>query len=341
MVVALGLLLLGTAAWGFFTSRRRIPGVFLLLLLLPGVLLAFLAGRAGEADPGRGLVAVTQSPYGDLRIVDLDETRHLLIDGGIHSTVDIPTGTTHHLYTAVMELPRYFFHGGGKVLLIGLGGGSLAQLYANAGWTVHAVELDGEVARLAREYFGLKPEHAEISLMDGRQYLAGTKETYDVILLDAFGSSSIPYHLTTVEAFALASSRLAEEGLCAVNIEAVGWRDPLVGMIGGTLQQVFPHVLALPMAEPPDRLGNVILLASRRPLDPVREPERNDAEDPNWRFGPGYARVHAWDNAFLPVRGGLPLLTDDRNPVDVHAESVNRSARAALHRYFGGRVATW
>jgi hypothetical protein len=35
------------------------------------------------------------------------------------------------------------------------------------------------------------------------------------------------------------------------------------------------------------------------------------------------------------------LLTDDRNPVELFAEPVNRAARAVLHEYFGGRVAAW
>lgn len=340
LVVLLGLTLLATAALGMFTRRRSGTAVALLVALLPGAYLAVGAGQEESADPDRGVLEVAESPYGELRVVDMNETRHLLIDGGIHSTVDVPTGTAYHQYTAVMELPRYFYPGGGRVLLIGLGGGSLARLYAEAGWEVDAVEIDGEVVRLAREYFGLQEQDAAVSIMDGRQYLAATGRSYDVVLLDAFGSSSIPFHLTTVEAFRLAASRLKEDGLCAVNLEAVGWKDPLVGLIGGTLREVFPHVLALPMAEPPDRLGNVILLASRRPLEPMREPERNNAEDPNWRYGPGYARVHAWDNAFPPPKG-YPLLTDDRNPVELFAEPVNRAARAVLHEYFGGRVAAW
>jgi hypothetical protein len=38
--------------------------------------------------------------------------------------------------------------------------------------------------------------------MDGREFFLTTDRQYDLVLLDAFGSSSIPFHLVTREAFA-------------------------------------------------------------------------------------------------------------------------------------------
>ena len=37
---------------------------------------------------GRGLVFRGQSPYGEIRVVNEDEFRYLLIDGAIHTAVD-------------------------------------------------------------------------------------------------------------------------------------------------------------------------------------------------------------------------------------------------------------
>ena len=40
-------------------------------------------------------------------------------------------------------------------------------------------------------------------------------------------------------------------------------------------------------------------------------------------------RNHAWNNRYRPDISHSPVLTDDRNPVDVLGERVNREARRA------------
>jgi hypothetical protein len=165
--------------------------------------------------------------------------------------------------------------------------------------------------------------------MDGRRYLIQSNKEHDLIILDAFGSSSIPFHLVTREAFALMAKRLKPGGVLAINLESVGWRDPLVNASAATLKTQFNEVLALPMAEPPNTLGNLILLASDRRLELLRE------LPPVWdRLSGAYHQNHAWDNSFTPDLAGVPVLTDDRNPVDLWAERINLVARKALHQHF-------
>ena len=104
---------------------------------------------------------------------------------------------------------------------MGLGGGSVAKRYAADGWRVDAVEIDPEVSELALNHFGLRPEEAAVHHGDGRRFLADRPVgSYDLVILDAFGSSSIPFHLVTREVFALVRSRLAPGGLLAMNVEA-------------------------------------------------------------------------------------------------------------------------
>jgi spermidine synthase len=217
--------------------------------------------------------------------------------------------------------------------LVGLGGGSVVKRFARDGWRVDAVEIDPVVTRVAREHFGLEDDEAAVYHMDGRRFLATTGETFDLVIMDAFGSSSIPFHLVTRESFALIRSRLSPGGILAMNIEATGWHDILVHSLAATTQAVFAHVVVLPMAEPPNTLGNLILLASDRPLEPRYEPPV-----PMERFSPEYHRAHAWDNRFTVDPEGVPILTDDHNPVDIWAERVNTAARRWLHEHFDPRV---
>jgi hypothetical protein len=43
-------------------------------------------------------------------------------------------------------------------------------------------------------------------------------------------------------------------------------------------------------------------------------------------------RNHAWANRFEPKTDGVPVLTDDRNPVDLWSDELNRIARLDLHK---------
>ena len=47
-----------------------------------------------------------------------------------------------------------------------------------------------------------------------------------------------------------------------VNIETIGWQDPLAHALVATLRTQFAHVWALPTAEPPDQFGNVVLMGA-------------------------------------------------------------------------------
>jgi hypothetical protein len=127
----------------------------------------------------------------------------------------------------------------------------------------------------------------------------------------------------------------------ALNVEAVGWQDELVKSLGATLRTLFPHVLALPIDEPPNRLGNLILLASDREMeisdDQLGHPvDWLSDEYLHWRV---VLRNHAWDNRFVPEGG--QVLTDDLNPSDLWAERINLAARKDLHTLFGHDIASW
>jgi spermidine synthase len=334
----IGIVLVVTSVIGLAAARR---GTAALLTLVAPMVIAASAVRYAPAqrpDPEKGLLAVAQSPYAELRVIERNGLRFMVIDGGTHTKVDPETWVSRFPYVHVLDVVKRFFERPGTMLLVGLGGGSVAKDFARAGWRVDAVEIDPVVERFARDYFGLEPSDAAIYTMDGRRFLAMHNGLYDVIVMDAFGSSSIPFHLVTREAFALIRSRMASDGIFAMNIEAVGWHDVLVQSIAATLETQFSNVIVLPIAEPPNQLGNVVLLASDRPLDlqPVDEPPI-----PSSRMSQEYHEFHAWENRFTAETRDAVVLTDDLNPIDVWAERINRVARKNLHSYFGSDGLSW
>jgi spermidine synthase len=328
-----GILLVGASALAWLLEPRRDAkrvrqGAAVGLLFLAGL---FLAGiRDGPRDSA--IVALRDSAYGELRVLDRNERRFLLIDGGIHTIVDPQSAETYFAYVPVIDVAKCFSESPGKMCLVGLGGGSVARSFHRDGWSVDAVEIDPEVVTMAREHFDLE-DAARVFVMDGRRFFREHDDRYDLIVLDAFGSSSIPFHLVSREAIALMANRLSPDGLLVMNVESVGWNDPLVAALFKTMGTSFENVAALPTAEPPNALGNVILMAAHRPLEfdenRLGRPFNFLADDfQHWSC---VQRNHAWNNRYAPVTKSAPIFTDDLNPVDVMAERINLAARRSLH----------
>jgi spermidine synthase len=294
-----------------------------------GIALALLGlGRGERLAPG--VLARVDSPYSELRVVESQGLRYLLVDGGAHTIVNAETGSPRQSYVFAAEIAADLSPPRGRMLLLGLGGGGAAGVFAGHGWQVDAVEIDPAMPRLATEFFRLQPHQARVVVGEARQYLQRSREAYDVVFFDAFGSASIPFHLVTREAFAAARARLTPGGILVVNVETVGWQDPLVHALVATLRAEFREVFALPTAEPPDQLGNVIVMAADRPLelgsDVLGDPVGSlSDEDEHFRV---VSRHHAWENRYRPDRGRV--LTDDWNPADLRAEEINRVARLKL-----------
>mgnify|MGYP001562419188 CR=1 FL=1 len=331
-----GLLLIITSAIGFATQRQTKGIVASIFIVIASVLLLQKAAPIEAANPEAGLLAVMPSAYADVRVFEKDSVRYLLIDGGSHSSVDLTTGQSNMAYVNVLYIVKGYSKTPGRMLAIGLGGGSVVKNFARDGWTIDAVEIDPVVTTMARAYFGLDEKDGRIYEMDGRQFLMTHEELYDVIILDAYGSSFIPFHLATEEAFELALTRLNPNGVLAINIECIGWRDPLVASIAATVGTSFQYTVALPIAEPPDQFGNLVLLASNRSLELDEEPPV-----PMDRFSPDYDRSHAWDNRFKPDLTHAQILTDDLNPIDTWSGRINFSARNVLHTTVDVRGVAW
>ena len=341
LLIGAFLLLAAGIAWSKHRGQR--PAALLLLLIGPILTAGLWKTAAEKADPDRGLTAIHQSAYAELRVLDRDEERWFLIDGGAHSRVLPGSWNSTHRYAVVLDVVNNLFGAPGSMLLVGLGAGSVAKSFHRSGWQVDVVEIDPEVTRIARAYFGLDDNDATIVHMDGRRFLARATKSWDLIVVDAYGSSAIPFHLVTSEAFGELAARLKPDGVLAINVEAVGWEDPLIGALTRTIGVHLDHVLALPTSEPPTVLGNLILLASDRemdfPLEKLGAPY-DYLPDP-YMHQVVVQRNHAWDNRFVPRTDNAPILTDDLNPVDLWAERINRVARKELHDFFKKDGLSW
>ncbi len=171
------------------------------------------------------------------------------------------------------------------------------------------VDLDPAVLDVARAYFGLK-DHPRIRLVadDARWFLAQSRERYDVIAVDLYVTGTVPFFAATQEFFALARSRLTEDGVLIMNMLSRRRGEEHIAPFVRTLQAAFPSVYAA-------SFGNYLLIATNRPTELAALKARLDAEvsDPNLahvltRVRPTF-RTAAASPALAPFR-------DDRNDVE-------------------------
>ena len=133
-----------------------------------------------------------------------------------------------------------------KILMIGLGGGIISSYLGRnmPDVTIDTVEIDPGVIAAAKQYFGLREtKRVRYSAGDGRVALRRNKQTYDIILVDAFHGGYVPFHLLTKEFYALVRERLAPGGVAAFNVHD---GNKLYVSTIKTLASVFPDVHLYP-----------------------------------------------------------------------------------------------
>jgi SAM-dependent methyltransferase len=105
--------------------------------------------------------------------------------------------------------------------VVGLGAGTMAA-YADANHRVTFYEIDPSIEPIAREYFTFLPRcgaNCDVIVGDGRLKVAEAPDGYfDLLLLDAFSSDSVPTHLVSREALQLYLSKLVPDGVVLFHV---------------------------------------------------------------------------------------------------------------------------
>ncbi|WP_126415802.1 spermidine synthase [Trueperella bialowiezensis] len=212
-----------------------------------------------------------------LSSIEVDRTDNLLtiyVDGVESSAVDLADPSylefeyMQHIEIAVNAL----FGEGQPIRALHLGGAGCALARAFEARRPNsrqlAIEIDGELASLVREWIDLpRAPRLRIRCEDARTTLDTNKGSWHVIVRDTFASGRIPAHLTTVEAHAKASGLLTDDGVYALNIAGEAGLAPVYREVRA-LGESFDHIAAIsdPAIMKGRRFGNVIVLAAHRPL---------------------------------------------------------------------------
>ena len=155
------------------------------------------------------------------------------------------------------------YHADSKVLLLGLGGGSIAKTLNEKGFSVDVCELDKRIEYVARHCFYLSNK-VNITVDDARHYIRTCQKKYDMIVLDMFKGEDIPNHVFTQESIAEMTNMLTHKGVIIVN--GLGYIDGTVGKAMRSIYKTFIasglNVKVLSTDKNPD-LSNLLFFASK------------------------------------------------------------------------------
>lgn len=305
---------------GAQVARKHGASLSLLVAALAAATLGFSAPDARAAGPGvapgESVLESVESEYNNIFVIQNGNLIYLNFgyrgSQYIESVLDRTRPNDLAVeYTRYMSLGLIYPDKLERAALVGLGGGRTGEYLVRTvpGLKLDIAELDPDVIRLAQKYFGVAPtDRLKIHPQDGRLYLNKVKDTYDLVLVDAYRGPFVPYHLLTKEFFTLIKSRLSPTGVVVQNIEPT---TMLLDSAIVTIRSVFPNVDVY------NANGNIVVVGSSGP------PKSSDAMR---------AKAQAFDDKYHPLysmqtllgakRGIMvapdaKLLTDDFAPVEM------------------------
>jgi len=267
-----------------------------------------------EGESAYNSITVTEDCSG-LRTLSFDagRVRQSVVKVGDPDHLELPYARTMCVGLAARPEPP-------RVLIVGLGGGSLPMLFRRhwPAMQIDVVDIDPGVIDAARKFFGFceDPQLRAVAA-DGRKFIEECRQPYDVIFLDAFGSDNIPYALATKEFLKAVRSALKPDGLVVANIWS-SVSNPLYNSMVRTYQDVFDNVYVVRT----QNCGNEIFLAlpdARLDREKLAQATAEMVKRKELRYD--IAETVRWGFTRPPINTAGHVLTDANPPPKTPAEN--------------------
>ena len=220
---------------------------------------------------GYDLIESEQTIYGNLSVINLDETYHFYNNGLLMFSYPDFYNSEESVHFAMLQNPE-----AEDILMIGGGlNGSILEIlkYKNVN-KIDYVELDPELIKIAEKYLPetlFRNEKIRFNYGDGRYFLENSKETYDMILLNLPNPYTIQLNrFYTIEFFKKIKHRLKTNGIfsCRVSSSENFISDTLKDFLKSIyipLGLIFEQITAVPGE-------SAIFVASNREIELVSDP---------------------------------------------------------------------
>jgi len=259
-----------------------------------------------KADSFYNTILVYQGKDGLRRMVFGFDQKHYF--ECIHNPADLME--MKQRYMQLMTLGVLYDPQPATALSIGMGGGKVSSyLLATMPQLQYTeVELDPDVVRLAKKYFDYKDTPRRTAVIDdGRKFLMGSPQHFDLIMLDAYRGPFVPFHLLTTEFYREVKKHLSPSGVVVQNIDS---GTLLFDSTIATLHQAFDQTEVYSTGE------NIVAIAydgPRKSADELNLRAKNLDAQYHFRYSLG-DMLHG--RTFPTIKAETKPLTDDFAPVD-------------------------
>lgn len=171
------------------------------------------------------------------------------------------------------QLADVVAHANSTERMLVLGGGAftlpqyLAHQYPRS--TVDVVEIDPELAKIAREHFAYSdPQNVNLIFTDARTYINQTDKQYDIVIVDVYGDSHVPFTLLTKEYGQQINRITKPDGVVGVNLIAgmKGECGTLLNALDAPYQANFGYA-QYRIQKPDEYRSNIVVAYTREAFD--------------------------------------------------------------------------
>jgi spermidine synthase len=326
IILALGLAVIGVSLLWLPKSSALFAGLIFL------VISTSLTQSAPQATLNRGsAIFEKQTPYSTLDVVDLGDVRTLYLNGIPQSSMylDNPTKLVYQ-YTTFFNLGMQINSNSTQVLFVGGGGFSGPKFFLSTYPHVHidVAEVDPDVIDTAMKYFAVSPNpRLTVFNEDGRVYLSETSKTYDIIVLDAYAKSYVPFQLLTQEFIRLVASHLGRNGIVISNLigSIAGSTSNLVRAEYRTATDVLNNSAVFETIYSHSSVQNLLLVFTRSPTPLATSVARLNLSDSADGVSPSGGYAQYLYSGSIKV-DDVPILTDGYAPVESLINPLTGSA---------------
>jgi len=155
----------------------------------------------------------------------------------------------------------------GKALILGLGGGVVANMMASHNYNVTAVEFDERIVAMSKRFFFL--DHSVKTICnDARYFINQSTETYNLVLFDVFKAEEQPSHVITKESLLKLKTMLDTNAVVLINTHGYLYDKKGLGTqcILATLKNAGFNIKICTFSED-ENYRNLLIVASLKPMD--------------------------------------------------------------------------
>ena len=319
IIFGLGIVLIASSLIGLKISPKVIAVAIVIVLIVPWSSLS-----VNTISHNGKLIYEKETLFSHLDVVEYGSNISMYLDGMRHSSMNVNDPLDLVIdYTEYFHLGMLFNPQATDVLFVGGGGftgpKNFLALYPDT--KIDVIEIDADVIDAAKTYFRLDDNNPRLQIFndDARKHLSTFDKKYDVIVLDAYASNYVPFHLMTQEFFQIIEKRLEPNGVVVSNFigSIEGKSSQLVRAVYKTMKETFPVSYVFLTEEKPTNLQNIMIVSSNQPYEFDRltllEMAKNSPAD--YLIDELNKPEHFYQG--IVGTSDVPFLTDQYNPSEV------------------------